>query len=325
MPDFVICVRDVFKEKQFVNEPGKTRFLRVPGRQTPKPSHEIERQAWVELLIEEAKTSTDPVTDLPVGDILVFVHGYNNGPEQVINTHRRLKQDLAEAGYEGAVVSFDWPSAQSAINYLEDREDAKLTALRLVKDGILLLSQAQSADCRINVHLLGHSMGAYVIREAFDDADDRPRIAASNWTVSQLCLIGADISSASMGEDNPKSSSLYRHAVRITNYFNPFDDVLKLSNVKRIGVAPRLGRVGLPDDAGPEAVNIDCGPYYDTHVSDNNALFDSSAHGWYIGDKLFTQDLLHTLRGDIDRHRIPTRQSRDGGLVLEKPTDDEGG
>lgn len=35
--------------------------------------------------------------------------------------------------------------------------------------------------------------------------------------------------------------------------------VLKLSNVKRVGVAPRAGRVGFPESAPAKAVGVDCG------------------------------------------------------------------
>ncbi|OYV04748.1 MAG: hypothetical protein CFE26_15240 [Verrucomicrobiales bacterium VVV1] len=37
--------------------------------------------------------------------------------------------------------------------------------------------------------------------------------------------------------------------------------VLKLSNVKRIGVAPRTGRVGLPENAPGKAVGVDSGGF----------------------------------------------------------------
>jgi esterase/lipase superfamily enzyme len=319
MPDYVISVRAVYKGKDFVSEPGRTRFLRVPSRKNPKPRHEIDRDEWLARVLKEAKTSVDPASNQPVGDILVFVHGYYSSPAVVIDRHRELKRNLAAVGYQGTVVSYDWPSAESALNYLEDRSDAKTTALRLVSDGIALLAESQTPDCRINVHLLGHSMGAYVIREAFDDADDRPSIAATNWTVSQLCLIGADISSSSMSAGNPKSSSLYRHAVRVTNYYNPFDNVLKLSNVKRIGTAPRLGRIGLPEQVPAEAVDIDTGPYYSTLREDWDDPLGVEAHSWYIGNRLFIQDLFFTLQGDLDRHAIPTRQRTAAGRLILHP------
>jgi esterase/lipase superfamily enzyme len=222
-----------------------------------------------------------------------------------------------EAGYAGVVASFDWPSADSALNYLEDRSDAKQTAIRLVTDCIAPFSVVQSPGCRVNVHVLAHSTGAYVVREAFDDADDRPRIAAANWTASQVVFIGADVSAKSMAAGNAKSSSLYRHCVRLTNYSNPFDAVLKLSNVKRIGVAPRVGRVGLPEGVPDKAVNVDCGRYYAAHEAEMQVL-GAKSHSWHIGDPVFTRDLVFTLEGDIDRRAIPTREVGAGGEVFLK-------
>jgi len=317
--DHIICVRNV-KGGRFGDEPGPTKFLRVPRGESPSPDHATRRQTWAEEVMAACPPDDDSSPDRRTGDLLIFIHGYNNSQEIVMQRHRRLHDDLATLGFHGAVVSFDWPSADSALNYLEDRSDAKQTALSLVADGILLFSKYQQQDCPINVHLLAHSAGAYVIREAFDDADDRPRIAAANWTVSQIMLIGADISQKSMSEGNPKSTSLIRHAVRITNFSNPHDVALKISNVKRIGVAPRVGRTGLPGDAPPSCINIDCGPYWETLRDKHADITDKHSHSWHIGDPLFTRDMLYTMQGDIERHSIPTRRLIDGRLVLHPPT-----
>ena len=51
-------------------------------------------------------------------------------------------------------AAYDWPSDDKALNYLEDRHDAKKTAMQLVSDGIHLFSKAQRPDCTINM-LLG--------------------------------------------------------------------------------------------------------------------------------------------------------------------------
>ncbi len=78
------------------------------------------------------------------------------------------------------LVSFYWPGDDRALNYLDDSSDAKITALRLVDDCISLLASAQFRGCEYNVRVTAHSTGAYVVREGFDDADDRPGIAATN-------------------------------------------------------------------------------------------------------------------------------------------------
>lgn len=71
-----------------------------------------------------------------------------------------------------------------------------------------------------------------------------------------------DLVSNDMEVSSPASHSLYNLCVRLTNYFNPYDSVLKLSNIRRVGVPPRAGRVGLPEYAPAKAINVDCGARY---------------------------------------------------------------
>ncbi len=319
MTDYVISVRNI-RRGAFGSEPGTTRFLEIPAdADAPHPDHGIGRTHWVELVMDLARTGPDPATGRDCGDILVLVHGYNNELPVIMKRHRRLKKNLAAAGFGGAVVSFDWPSNNIALNYLEDRSDARITSIKLVDDCIRLFTLTQLRGCAYNVHLLAHSTGAYVIREGFDDADDRRNIAATNWTASQVVFIGADVSAKSLGIEDSKSSSLYRHSIRLTNFQNPYDSVLKLSNIKRVGVAPRAGRVGLPERVPHKAVNVNCGPYFRTLMPDPDTT-GSWEHSWYFDSPLFAEDLALTLKGDIDRNYIPTRRrGPDGELVLGAP------
>lgn len=321
--DFVLCARSVDGIK-FSNEPGPTMFLQVPAGQLPSPKNKTPKtDVWVKRLRKEATWGKDARTGLDRGDILIFVHGYNNDQKTVMDRHRQLKVDLSSAGWKGAIVSFDWPSADMALNYLEDRHDAKQTALQLVQDGITILAEQQGPNCTINVHLLGHSTGAYVIREAFDDADDA-KLANNSWLVSQIAFIGGDVSSGSLSGTSASSESLYRHCTRLTNYSNRHDSVLKLSNAKRVGMAPRVGRVGLPTDAPSKAVDIDCSEYFQLLESspplrqkDQKAEIGTFNHSWHIGNASFAKDLCETLKGDLDRTVFPTRKlDGDGRLWL---------
>lgn len=269
MSDYVICVRNTFTKdgtKHFGDKPGPTKFLRVPDGELPSPEKSrgqlLTRTDWLREVLEEAQTGIDDVTGKPVGDVLVFVHGYNNSQEVVMQHQRTLKKDVEDLNYGGAVIAYGWPSGTTGIGYLEDRDDAKDTAHRLRDDCIALFKRQQEKDCEINVHLLAHSTGAYVIRQSFSDADESASIKNFPWKASQIAFSGADVSRRSMKDTESHSKSLYRHCVRLTNYQNPHDSVLKLSNTKRIGLAPRVGRVGLADNAGHKAVNVNCGPYY---------------------------------------------------------------
>lgn len=323
MDRFVITTRND-DGNAFGAEPGPTRYLRVPAGQAPSPQHAVAKDKakdWFKGLRKAATWGRDArEPKRPRGDLVVFVHGYNTTQAEAIARHDQLAASLAAAGFKGAVLTFDWPSLGMAINYLEDRHDAKAVAMQLVSDGIAVLAKEQAPDCAINVHVVAHSMGALVVREAFSDADDT-RLAHSGWAVSQLVLIAADISAGSLAEGDARSESLYRHCARLTNYANQRDSALKLSNRKRLGVAPRAGRVGLPSSVPHLAVNVDCTAHFDQHHGHTALAGDEAAvsHSWHFGDPVFAADLCEVLKGDLDRSVIPTRQEVGGRLVLRAP------
>ncbi len=322
MDDFVMSVRAV-RNGKFIPDVGPTKFLYVPEQQSPSPSHAKAASVWYKAVRSASVWKNAKGEER--GDILFIVHGYNNSEEDVIARHRRLKADLNNEGFKGVVVSFDWPSDNEALAYLPDRHRAKKTALKLVSDGIEYLSGQQTTACAINIHVLGHSTGAYVIREAFDDADDTG-LPNSGWSVSQIMLAAGDISSGSMSAASSSAESVYRHCVRLTNYFNRHDAVLDLSNVKRLGAAPRVGRIGLPIDAPENAVDVDCSGYYEELTKDHSSIkttdqpdgfMGAQSHSWYFGNRIFTRDLFLTLIGS-DRVVMPTREISAGGKISLK-------
>jgi esterase/lipase superfamily enzyme len=302
--DFVICARNI-EGKKFGIDPAPSSYLAIEGDKQPQPisSQVLGRAAWATRVQDAARA----VATNGVANVLVFVHGYNNDQKSVMSRHRRLRDDLIKAQFGGVVVSFDWPSGDVAAFYLRDLAVAHASALQLVSDGIMLLASLQRPDCNINVHILAHSMGAYVTREAFTAADDADELAGKTWHISQAMLIAGDISSRSLRQEDQRSDGLYRNCTRLTNYSNQHDDVLGLSNVKRAGVAPRAGRVGLPDSAPAHAVNVDCSAYWEGifGAQDPNPEIE---HSWYIGDPVFTADMIDTMNG-IDRNVRPTRDT----------------
>lgn len=320
--DFVITARQA-EEDTYGDKPGPSSFLFVPDQANGiDPKQATDRDTWVRNVINAAAVRVD-ATGESRGDILVFVHGYNNDPPTVLVRHRLLKSGLPQYGFQGPIVSFDWPSDNKALAYLEDRHRAKITAFQLVSDCIELFARMQAtANCQLNVHVLAHSTGAYVIREAFDDADEHRGISSVNWTVSQLAFIAGDVTASAMADGDADAESTYRHCIRLTNYSNPFDEVLQISNAKRVGLEPRVGRVGLPSNAPEKAVNVNCGEYYQVAIKPRDAkeFTGAKSHSWYFGDPVFTRDLAETLKGDLDRHAIDTRvQLATGQFKLVPP------
>jgi hypothetical protein len=121
--------------------------------------------------------------------------------------------------------------------------------------------------------------------------------------------VAGDVSAASLGAGNPGSESLYRHSYRVTNYYNRLDDALQVSNLKRIGLSPRVGRVGLPETQPVKAVDVDCTARFEaTRPSDGSF----ASHTFYFDDPRFYADLATTLLGRVDRSALPTRDRYEG-------------
>lgn len=232
MTDFVICARNV-KGRKFGSEPAPSSYLAIEGDEQPQPiaRQRLERGEWAKRVQRAARAGRSNGS----ANVLVFVHGYNNDQKTVMQRHRRLRDDLSNARFPGVVVSFDWPSGDVGAFYLEDLGDANRSALQLVSDGIMLLASLQEPDCTVNIHILAHSMGAYVTREAFTAADDADDLTGQTWRVGQAMLIAGDISSRSLRVEDHRMEGLYRNCTRLTCCSNRHDGVLALSNVKRAG------------------------------------------------------------------------------------------
>lgn len=287
---------------------GPARYLRVPDGEVPLPRHQISPAQWVKEIVGGFVPDPRYPKRGPAGDILFFVHGFNNSIGDVDQRHELIQSGLTTNGFPCRVISFDWPSGTTALGYLQDRDHARITSVRLVSAGVKLFVRSQALQCDIRVHALGHSTGAFVIREGFDHADDG-QATATSWTVGQLVLIAGDVSADSFSASDPETESTYRHCYRLTNYFNGYDEVLQISNVKRVGLSPRVGRVGLPGNAPEKTVNVDCSSHFhSTYPDTGNVEVDlTTSHSWYFSDATFHRDLAITLAGSIDRSLIPTR------------------
>jgi hypothetical protein len=152
--------------------------------------------------------------------------------------------------------------------------------------------------------------------EAFAQAQAQGALHRSGWRIGQVALIGGDVSSDSMKADSDWSKPMFQRIMRLTNYSNGFDDVLAVSNAKRLGTAPRVGRAGLPSSADRKAVNVDCSDYFKTLDPDAAKFVGRFTHSWHIGDPVFARDLAMTLEGRYDRNVIPTRETVNGKLQL---------
>ena len=304
----------------FYAEPGEPLYLVAPDDAAAfAPEHELtgpkDRRPikWAKQIVDEANISGNP--DHPSGDIVFIVHGYNVDEKDAFLSHKKIQEGLAAHGLGHAIcVSYDWPARGGFLNYLEDDSDARETAIHLMRAGISLFAKFTEPDCRIRVHVMAHSMGNLVVREAFRAAGGFPGTREAAWGVTQLILFGADISSGSL--TNEDGARLFENAQRVTSYYNRHDKALATSNVKRFLSSPRLGRHGAPDEVLDKIVDVDCSDrWIEISKSHSDGLLANIplSHTFYTGDDIWMADLVYTLRGDLDRLKIPTRQLHPNG------------
>ncbi|MBW8812192.1 MAG: alpha/beta fold hydrolase [Caulobacterales bacterium] len=263
---------------------------------------------WLQRLMSQFPTDTTNRVGNPtrVGDILFLVHGFNVSHASARAFHMKCAAALAAAGWTGQLVSYDWPSDGLVFAYLPDRANARAAASALVTSGISVLEAAQQADCTVNVHVLAHSMGGFVVQQAFTWAyQDVP----PDWKVGQLMFAAADVDHSVFAAGQVSARMFVKHAGRLTAYCNRYDKALVVSNAKRLDLAPRMGRVGLPDDAPAMMCEVDCTAFFHGAYPGLGAeLSPQTSHCFYFDQPEFWQDVVLTLAGGIDRSVFPTRE-----------------
>ncbi|MGV3550034.1 alpha/beta hydrolase [Rhizobium sp.] len=314
--DYIITARKL-ASGQFTAEPGPLKFIKVPRNAVIyDETHVIARTAWVEEVVALADGDDNPLSISPLGDLLFYVHGYNNTIEAVLARQRTLSANMRAELWRGLVVSFDWPSNNQLLGYFEDRDDGAEVAHLLVETCLDIVVTQQRRKCVTNIHMIGHSAGAYVITKAFEFAHNKGKYFKSDWRLGQVAFISGDVSRNSFFGTDQWVEVMNKRVMRFTNYFNPFDAALAVSNAKRLGVSPRAGRRGLPDNLGDKIVDVNCGDYFQTLKPDPKEWMGSWSHSWYFQSRVFARDLSMTLEGAIDRDFIPTRELRDDKLHL---------
>ena len=314
MSSFILCARSKdYPSDTFVGTVGDVTYLAVPDTSDePRPSHKIGRASdWLGAIVKQAMPpGTKPGEEL---DVVFFVHGYNTPPKEALKRQRYVEAELRKRDYACLVIGFDWPTAGSALAYVYDRGEAQKAAAQLVKGGIIPFTKYTLKGCPINVHVMAHSMGGFVVREAFRTVDKGRNADLSNdWRIGQLVFFAADVSSECFAADHPDMVPVFNHCGRLTNYFSGYDEALAVSNVKNIDISSRVGRVGMPtDNPGHEkAVDVDCGPRYAAVPTRKFVTIDGMiSHSWYLEDSVWYDDLAYTLKGQMDRNSIPTRTS----------------
>ncbi len=246
--------------------------------------------------------------------LLIYAHGFNNiyreALEQYVGLRRNFQDAVGKETFEDQClpVLFSWPSEGSSLTYLDDRDDARMSypAVRHMVH-ILLEETRQLEDCISEICFLGHSLGVYVLREAFAALVSSPT-APAGTIMAQVLMIAADIGNKSL-EPGGRGFGINRFSDRVTAYFSPHDDVLRVSNRKN--ASRRLGRtLSTTFETTPDKVLfVDCRQW--ANDDKLRELFGSrapSVHSSYRSVPAILRDMFRTVIG-VDREVIPGRET----------------
>jgi esterase/lipase superfamily enzyme len=92
-------------------------------------------------------------------DVLLYVHGFNTSYDEACF---RLAQIVDDARFGGVAVLYTWPAAGSLLDYGAAKENATIAGDALSK----LLHRLSELPDNGRVHILAHSMGAWLAMEA---------------------------------------------------------------------------------------------------------------------------------------------------------------
>jgi len=201
-------------------------------------------------------------------DTLVFIHGFNVTFNGAMEAGARLAREVrvhTDAGETPVnVVVFSWPSDGEAVplmSYYSDREDARASgpalARAFLKLSDFLLALKVEEHCERCLHLMAHSMGAYVLRQGLQaliakQPDSLKRV------FDQILLASPDEDDDTFEHDH-KLKLLPRIGRRVTVYFNPNDKALTISDKTKAN-PDRLGSDGprLIDLLPKKVILVDC-------------------------------------------------------------------
>ena len=176
------------------------------------------------------------------GDLVVFVHGYNNTFADALMRSGTIAVDLAD---QANVLVYSWPSDGHAVRYGYDESSASSSTSNFIN----FMRQLTDVVPSERISIVAHSMGSRLVVgfieslqiANIDPADQRFAnfvFAASD--IGRLEFLQVEDSAA-----NPNASALSMFADAVTIYVSEFDGALGLSSLIHSDI--RVGRAARPD------------------------------------------------------------------------------
>ena len=175
--------------------------------------------------------------------IVVFIHGFNNDPDAALASTSLAGLGLAANDVKPLMICFDWASNHEVWQYLTDEGDAVRTVPAVMKMLDFLHTYRDPANCPVNVNVIAHSMGSFVLMQSLKAFAGRLGNPAFLPYLNEVLLVAADIDSNALSAGGP-GAGITCLSRRVTVYYSRWDNTLAVSRwAKHFGTA-RLGRNG---------------------------------------------------------------------------------
>lgn len=225
--------------------------------------------------------------DSEVEQILIFIHGFNNLPENAIfQRAEKLQQLLDKARLKTEVVTIVWPcqnpeNADSVVkDYLTDQLAADASSFAFAR-ALAKFEEFQAAHddipCLKRMSVLAHSMGNRVYRESMRIWCEEIRREGPPMFFRNSFLIAADIVNESL-ESQREGRYINMASKNVVSYFASDDLALRASKVINArDVSRRLGHTG-PYDMTKVPANV-----YAVDCDNVNMLYDPlKGHSYFL-------------------------------------------
>lgn len=182
-------------------------------------------------------------------DLVLLLHGYACDMPTALSNAAELKTKWAPAARPLETAVFAWPSDGVIVpflSYASDRDDARSSAKAVARALLRLLEYLGGLDrrewCNGSIHLVAHSMGNYVLRNALQALISEKGGRTLPRVFKNIFMMAADEDNDAF-EHQDKLARLPELAEAVHVYFAGNDGALTISDVSK-GNPDRLGTTG---------------------------------------------------------------------------------
>lgn len=266
-------------------------------------------------------------------EMLIFSHGFANLPENLVFQRAATLQKLFDSRRKNwiQVVPIVWPcrsdafdaTQQTVQNYFTDQLAADASGMAYARVFSRLVEwqsdnmRDKAPPCFKRMHILAHSMGNRVLREAMQLWCEEVLRNSPPMLFRNIFLVAADIVNESLQSDQP-GRYLTQAAANVNVYFASDDLALRASKVANISNAiasRRLGHTG-PENWSLTPTNvtaIDCGDF--------NTEYDKPfGHTYFLTDPSGKPGkAFNHIADTIEKRVVAGRSFEEGRLVTQLP------